>query len=67
MTVAIVIVIGLNGETNWFEGTMLLAVYAILGITFFYIPTPRSGGYDKGATTEAAGELPAMVREPAGQ
>lgn len=38
LSVVVVIVIGLNGETNWFEGVMLLAVYAILGITFFYIP-----------------------------
>jgi Ca2+:H+ antiporter len=25
-----------EGESNWFEGFQLLAVYAILGITFFY-------------------------------
>ncbi|HSZ54689.1 MAG TPA: calcium/proton exchanger [Tepidisphaeraceae bacterium] len=46
LTVAVVIVIGLNGETNWFEGVMLLAVYAILGIAFFYIPSGTPGGYD---------------------
>lgn len=46
LTVGVVIVIGLNGETNWFEGVLLLAVYAILGITFFYIPTARPDGYD---------------------
>jgi Ca2+:H+ antiporter len=49
MTVAVVVVIGLNGETNWFEGVLLLAVYAILGITFFYMPMHGSGGYDVGA------------------
>lgn len=26
-----------DGETNWMEGVMLLAVYAILGITFYYL------------------------------
>jgi Ca2+:H+ antiporter len=38
LTVMIVIVLLMNGETNWFEGAMLLALYGILGITFFYIP-----------------------------
>ena len=46
ITVMVVIVVGLNGETNWFEGVMLLAVYAILGITFFYIPNTKPAGYD---------------------
>jgi Ca2+:H+ antiporter len=31
--------LGLNGETNWFEGALLLALYAVLGIVFFYIPS----------------------------
>ncbi len=30
--------IGLDGESNWLEGAMLLGVYAILGITFYFIP-----------------------------
>jgi len=30
--------IGLDGESNWLEGAMLIGVYAILGITFFFIP-----------------------------
>jgi Ca2+:H+ antiporter len=25
-----------DGESNWFEGAQLLALYAILGIAFFY-------------------------------
>jgi Ca2+:H+ antiporter len=57
LSIGIVIVIGLNGETNWFEGAMLLAVYAILGVTFFYIPVDKAGGYDKPAT-----ELPASAQ-----
>jgi Ca2+:H+ antiporter len=27
-----------DGESNWIEGTLLLAVYLILGIAFFYLP-----------------------------
>ena len=38
LTVGIVVVLGLNGESNWFEGTLLLGLYAILAIAFFYIP-----------------------------
>jgi Ca2+:H+ antiporter len=30
--------LGLDGQTNWFEGVLLLAMYAVLGIVFFYIP-----------------------------
>jgi len=38
LTVMIVVTLGLDGETTWFEGALLLALYAILGIAFFYIP-----------------------------
>ena len=30
--------IGLDGESNWLEGVMLLGVYAILSVAFFFIP-----------------------------
>lgn len=30
--------IGLDGESNWLEGAMLLGVYAILAVTFFFVP-----------------------------
>jgi Ca2+:H+ antiporter len=43
MTVAIVILLCLNGESNWFEGVLLLGLYAILGIAFFYIPNHGGG------------------------
>ncbi|MGI8811693.1 MAG: calcium/proton exchanger [Pyrinomonadaceae bacterium] len=33
----IVNAIALDGETTWFEGVLLLAVYAILGVAFFYV------------------------------
>jgi Ca2+:H+ antiporter len=64
LSVGVVIVIGLNGETNWFEGAMLLAVYAILGVTFFYIPMGKAAGYDKGAGGEPAFGPPAYLRSP---
>lgn len=41
LSVGIVIVLGLNGETNWFEGSLLLALYAILAVEFFYLPAVR--------------------------
>jgi len=28
--------VALDGESNWLEGAMLLAVYAVLGVVFFY-------------------------------
>lgn len=34
----IVVLITYDGETNWMEGVMLLAVYLILGLAFFYLP-----------------------------
>lgn len=43
MTVGIVVVLGMNGETNWFEGVLLLGLYVILGIAFFYIPEAGHG------------------------
>lgn len=30
--------LGIDGESNWFEGVLLLALYAVLAIVFFYIP-----------------------------
>ena len=43
LSVAIVVVLNQDGQTNWFEGALLLALYAILAIAFFYIPTGASG------------------------
>jgi Ca2+:H+ antiporter len=44
----IVVIICRNGESSWFEGVLLLALYAILAITFFYIPASHPEGYDGG-------------------
>ncbi len=61
LSVAVVIVLGINGDTNWFEGVMLLGVYAILSITFFYMPISHHNvGYDKERLSVPA----AVVRSP---
>jgi Ca2+:H+ antiporter len=30
--------VALDGESNWLEGAMLLAVYGVLGLAFFFLP-----------------------------
>ena len=39
LTVFTVVVLGMDGRTNWFEGVLLLGLYLILGIGFFFVPT----------------------------
>lgn len=39
-SVVIAALIALDGESNWLEGAQLLIVYVILGLAFFYLPTP---------------------------
>lgn len=46
LAVFTVIVVAINGESNWLEGAMLLALYAILGIAFFYLPTAAGAPVD---------------------
>jgi Ca2+:H+ antiporter len=43
LTILIVAILCQNGETNWFEGMLLLALYAVLAVGFFYIPGPDGG------------------------
>jgi Ca2+:H+ antiporter len=38
VTVGIVNLIALDGESNWMEGVQLLAVYVILGLAFYFLP-----------------------------
>jgi Ca2+:H+ antiporter len=52
-TVGIVIVLCMNGESNWFEGVLLLGLYAILGIAFFYIPAHVEGAVQSAASGTA--------------
>jgi Ca2+:H+ antiporter len=35
--------IALDGESNWLEGAMLLAVYIIIALAFFYLPSAGAG------------------------
>jgi Ca2+:H+ antiporter len=39
--VMFVVQISGDGESNWLEGALLLAVYAILGVLFFFLPAAR--------------------------
>ena len=38
LSVAIMALTSQDGESNWMEGVQLLAVYAILGIAFYFLP-----------------------------
>jgi Ca2+:H+ antiporter len=38
LSVGIIALISQDGESNWMEGVQLIAVYAILGIAFYYLP-----------------------------
>jgi len=38
LSVAIVSLVALDGESNWMEGVQLLAVYIILAIAFYFLP-----------------------------
>jgi Ca2+:H+ antiporter len=30
--------VSLDGESNWLEGAMLLAIYVIIALAFFWLP-----------------------------
>jgi Ca2+:H+ antiporter len=30
--------VSLDGESNWFEGAMLLAIYVVIALGFFWLP-----------------------------
>jgi Ca2+:H+ antiporter len=38
VSVLIVALIAQDGESNWMEGVLLLALYAIIGLTFYWLP-----------------------------
>jgi Ca2+:H+ antiporter len=44
LTAAAVIaaLVSLDGESNWLEGAMLIAVYIIIALAFFFLPSPTS-------------------------
>ena len=43
MAVAIVSLVATDGESNWMEGVLLLAVYLIFAIAFFFLPAGMPG------------------------
>lgn len=38
LAVTALAVVSLDGESNWFEGLQLVAVYLVLGIVFYFVP-----------------------------
>ncbi len=40
LSVVATAIVALDGESNWVEGLQLLAVYAVLGIAFYLLPSP---------------------------
>jgi Ca2+:H+ antiporter len=36
--VGVVNLVAQDGESNWLEGALLLAVYVVLGLAFFFLP-----------------------------
>jgi Ca2+:H+ antiporter len=38
LSVMVVAMISADGETHWFEGAQLLAVYAIIAVAFYFVP-----------------------------
>jgi Ca2+:H+ antiporter len=50
LSVITVVVLAQNGQTNWFEGVLLLGLYAILAVAFFYLPEVGHAVGGSGAT-----------------
>jgi Ca2+:H+ antiporter len=40
LSVGVVTLVAMDGETNWFEGFQLLSVYVILCVFFYFLPAP---------------------------
>ncbi len=46
-----------DGESNWLEGLMLLAVYAILALAFFFLPERKSSRIQQSSAPEVHARL----------
>jgi Ca2+:H+ antiporter len=56
-----------DGESNWLEGLMLLAVYAILALAFFFLPERAASRTGQSPAPEAHARLePSLVGLPSG-
>jgi Ca2+:H+ antiporter len=42
LAVVIVAVVSLDGESNWFEGVQLIALYLMLAIAFYFVPAAHA-------------------------
>jgi Ca2+:H+ antiporter len=40
ISIAILARVAADGESHWMEGVMLLAVYVVIGLAFYHLPTP---------------------------
>jgi Ca2+:H+ antiporter len=49
ISVAVVALVARDGESNWLEGVMLLALYAILGLAFYNLPAGAGSSNVQGA------------------
>jgi Ca2+:H+ antiporter len=60
LSVGIVVILGMDGKTNWFEGALLMALYTILAISFFYLPaTPLDAPHDS-----STAPIPSLTTQP---
>jgi len=50
LTVGVVSLVSMDGESNWIEGAQLLAVYVILGIAFYFLPEAAPPAVPRAAT-----------------
>src|SRR5208282_2776812 len=50
-----------DGESNWLEGLMLLAVYAILALAFFFLPERTASRTGQSSATEAHARMEPFI------
>ncbi len=57
VSVMVVGLVAFDGESNWLEGLLLLAVYLILAIAFFNLPEPEAHENARAVIEQPAGVL----------
>lgn len=61
VSVMVVGLVAYDGESNWMEGLLLLAVYLILAIAFFHLPEHEESDHKENKHARAAVEEPTGV------
>ena len=62
-SVIVVHLVAADGQTHWMEGVLLLAVYLILAMAFFHLPSAEQHEHGKmGAAGPAGGSRAALLR-----